>query len=255
VAAAGARRVRSIELPTYLPDGWDLADELPEGVDPQELLSSAVEIGGGLRRHIRSAKAISALDLPPKEYLIEPWLPKAGLAMIWAARGVGKTWFALELALCLAEGDDFLAYSVRRPEIVLYIDGEMPLVDTKDRLNQLRATQPDNLHFLSSELLYVNDTPLNINDEADQRRILVAVEEMSREEIRPSLIVLDNLSSLASGLDENDNSALDRILKFLLQLRHAGITFLLVHHANKTGDQRGASRREDLLDTSIPPDR
>ncbi|WP_445501264.1 AAA family ATPase [Microvirga sp. G4-2] len=77
------------------------------------------------------------------------------------------------------------------------------------------------------------------------------VEDMTIEGIRPSLIILDNLSSLAAGLDENDNSALDRFLRFLCQLRHGGLTVLLVHHANKTGDQRGASRREDLLDTSI----
>ena len=251
VTAAGAARVRCVELPTCLPEGWDLADELPEGVDPQQIILSATEVGGGLRRHIRSARSISELNLPPKEFLIDHWLPKAGLAMVWAARGVGKTWFSLELALCVAEGADFLSYHVQRAETVLFIDGEMPLIDAKERFNQLRATLPEKLHFLSSELLFANDTPLNINDEADQQRILDAIEELSREGNRPSLIVLDNLSSLTSGLDENDNSALDRVLKFLLRLRHAGISVLLVHHANKTGDQRGASRREDLLDTSI----
>jgi hypothetical protein len=30
-----------------------------------------------------------------------------------------------------------------------------------------------------------------------------------------------------------------------------GYAVLLVHHTGKSGDQRGASRREDLLDTSI----
>lgn len=34
-------------------------------------------------------------------------------------------------------------------------------------------------------------------------------------------------------------------------LRHQGLTVILVHHAGKNGTQRGASRREDLLDTSI----
>lgn len=40
-------------------------------------------------------------------------------------------------------------------------------------------------------------------------------------------------------------------LKWLLSLRHTGYAIVLIHHAGKSGDQRGASRREDLLDTSI----
>ncbi|WP_201830994.1 AAA family ATPase [Microvirga zambiensis] len=249
--AAGAQSVRCVQLPPHLPEGWDLADEIPDGLDVQQLLREAADVGGRLRRHIQSAREVSVLNLPPKSYLVDNWLPRGGLAMVWAARGLGKTWFCLELAVCVAEGDDFLAYGIPSPETVLYVDGEMPLVDIKERLNQLRSELPENLHILSSERLFANDTPLNINDEADQQRIIDAVEDMTREGIRPSLIILDNLSSLAAGLDENDNSALDRILKFLRQLRHGGVTVLLVHHANKTGDQRGASRREDLLDTSI----
>jgi KaiC/GvpD/RAD55 family RecA-like ATPase len=251
VIAAGARSVRCVQLPPELPESWDLADDVPAGVDVQQLLREAIDVGGRLRRHIQSAQEVSALPLQPKSFLVENWLPQGGLAMVWAARGVGKTWFCLELAVCVAEGEDFLAYGVPCAETVLYVDGEMPLVDIKERLNQLRLEQPKNLHILSSERLFAHDSPLNINDEVDQQRILDAVDDMTIEGIRPSLIILDNLSSLAAGLDENDNSALDKILRFLRQLRHGGITVLLVHHANKTGDQRGASRREDLLDTSI----
>jgi hypothetical protein len=37
----------------------------------------------------------------------------------------------------------------------------------------------------------------------------------------------------------------------LLRLRRRGISVLIVHHAGKGGEQRGTSRREDVLDTSI----
>jgi putative DNA primase/helicase len=36
-----------------------------------------------------------------------------------------------------------------------------------------------------------------------------------------------------------------------LRLRRRGISVLIIHHANKIGEQRGTSRREDVLDTSI----
>src|SRR5712691_8301276 len=38
---------------------------------------------------------------------------------------------------------------------------------------------------------------------------------------------------------------------WLLRLRRRGISVLIVHHAGKGGEQRGTSRREDVLDTSI----
>ncbi len=33
--------------------------------------------------------------------------------------------------------------------------------------------------------------------------------------------------------------------------RRRGVSVLIVHHAGKGGEQRGTSRREDVLDTSI----
>jgi putative DNA primase/helicase len=38
---------------------------------------------------------------------------------------------------------------------------------------------------------------------------------------------------------------------WLLGLRRRGISVLFVHHAGKGGQQRGTSRREDVLDTSM----
>jgi hypothetical protein len=37
-------------------------------------------------------------EIPPRKIILSPWLPSQGLAMIYAARGVGKTHVALEVA-------------------------------------------------------------------------------------------------------------------------------------------------------------
>ncbi len=65
------------------------------------------------------------------------------------------------------------------------------------------------------------------------------------------LLVLDNLASLASGLDENSKKDWDPINAWLLELRFAGISTVMLHHVGKEGDQRGTSTREDNLDVSI----
>jgi putative DNA primase/helicase len=52
-------------------------------------------------------------------------------------------------------------------------------------------------------------------------------------------------------LRENDSDAWSPIQQWLLRLRRRGMSVLIVHHAGKGGEQRGTSRREDVLDTSI----
>jgi putative DNA primase/helicase len=65
------------------------------------------------------------------------------------------------------------------------------------------------------------------------------------------LLVLDNLSCLAAVIRDNDAESWGPIQEWLLTLRRRGISVLIVHHAGKGGQQRGTSRREDVLDTSI----
>jgi hypothetical protein len=72
------------------------------------------------------------------------------------------------------------------------------------------------------------------------------------------MFVIDNIASLAPGLDENKKQDWDPINQWLLELRFAGISTLMLHHESKEGKQRGTSAKEDNLDYSIrlktPPD-
>ena len=56
---------------------------------------------------IKPAKAYSIADflsikLPPRINLLSPWLPAQGLAMVYAPRGIGKTFFGLNVAYAVA---------------------------------------------------------------------------------------------------------------------------------------------------------
>ena len=100
-------------------------------------------------------------------------------------------------------------------------------------------------------MLALAEQQLNINSKEHRDRLEKTLESLAKRGHRRLVIILDNLSSLLNGIDENDNSALDDFLQWLLRLRHSAYTVVLVHHAGKSGQQRGASRREDILDTSI----
>jgi AAA domain/Primase C terminal 2 (PriCT-2) len=203
-----------------------------------------------LRDFILAASELFKMDLPPREFVVEPFLSLSGLNMVYAERGIGKTWFCLSLGLAIAKGGQFLGFQIPKARTVLYIDGEMSLVELQERLKALE-TDPDNFYLLPSESIYRYAQPLNINKELDQHRISQALADVTALGIKQEVIFIDNLSALSAGFDENDNSALDALLRWLVSLRHENLCVILVHHAGKSGKQRGASRREDLLDTSI----
>ena len=65
------------------------------------------------------------------------------------------------------------------------------------------------------------------------------------------LIIVDNLSTIARGLRENEADSFGPVQSWMLAQRAAGRSVLVVHHAGKGGGQRGTSRKEDTLDTVV----
>jgi len=240
-----------IEPPKGLPHKWDLADPIPEGVDIFAALNSAKASSNDLSRFLRTGQQLAKMTIPPREMVIDPFLSIPSINLIYATRGLGKTWFGLTMGTSIASGLSFLAYSVPCSRRVLYIDGEMPLADIQARIKATGGDKLDTFEVLSSELLFNEYHPLNINDERDRRTILRTLDFLKSKNRAPDVIFFDNLSSLRMGADENDNSELDPIIQFFIALRHKGYATCLIHHTGKNGKQRGASRLEDMMDTSI----
>lgn len=243
--------VKQVDLPNSLPKSWDVADAVPDGIDIKALLNDAQSKSVDLVDLLLSAKQLSKKKVKKREMIIGPFLPTQSINMMFAKRGIGKTWFGITMAKNIALGKSFLGYEVPKPRRVLFIDGEMPLSDLQYRFNAVGAQKIENLDILASEICYDEFHALNINKEEDRGHLSAMFKKMTALGKGPELIIFDNLSSLRSGVDENDNSALDPILIWAKELRHQGYSVLLVHHANKLGSQRGASRIEDMLDTTI----
>lgn len=189
-----------------------------------------------------------AMELPIRPALLAPVIPSPGLVMLYAPRGVGKTFVALSIAHAVATGGAVLRWHAPEPRNVLYIDGEMPAPALQARIRKIATGADDDtallhrLRFLAADLL--KDGLPNLAHEDAQRAVTEAAEDAD-------LIILDNLSSLASGLRENEADDWSTVQRWLLRLRRAGKSVLLIHHAGKGGQQRGTSRREDVLDTVI----
>jgi hypothetical protein len=188
-----------------------------------------------------------ALDIPERGMVLDPVIPEKGLALLYAARGTGKTHVALGIAHAVATGGPFLKWQAPKARRVLVVDGEMPAADLRDRLRAIvagagTAAAPGMLRVLAGDLR--EDGIGNLARPALQRLLERCLDGAE-------LVILDNLASLLGGHHENDVDAWGTMQRWLLRLRRRGVSVLVVHHAGKSGDQRGISNREDLLDTSI----
>ena len=99
--------------------------------------------------------------LPERKIFLAPWLQERTITLVSAARGIGKTWFGLSLAVALTHGVPIGEWEVINPTGVLYIDGEMATEDIQQRLKGLTQGKDENgsLCLVSSDFLARNDFP------------------------------------------------------------------------------------------------
>jgi hypothetical protein len=210
---------------------------------------------------LRQAKAINigellAMDIPPRQPLLEPIITKQSLVMIYAWRGIGKSWLALFIAYAVATASAFLRWNAPEPARVLYIDGELPAPVLQTRLTMIvksfgkEPPSADYFQILTPDMQPDGIMP-NLSDPIGQAAIDVHARNAD-------LIIVDNLSTMARSGKENEGESWLPVQQWALQHRAQGRAVLFVHHSGKGGQQRGSSRREDVLDTVIslkrPPD-
>lgn len=187
------------------------------------------------------------LELPKPAMILSPFLWSQGLVLLYAKRGVGKTHIALGIAYAVASGGSFLKWSACEPKKVLYIDGEMPAFSMQERLRKIttedqKKTAPGYLNFITPDLQ--EKAMPNLSTEEGR----AAIEEFIQES---DVIIIDNLSSLFRSGSENEAESWLPTQEWALELRRRGKCVLFVHHAGKSGQQRGTSKKEDLLDVVI----
>jgi len=189
-----------------------------------------------------------AVDFPPRPFLLAPWMRAKSLSMLSAWRGTGKTMLSLGIGYAVSAGGRFLHWHAPEPQGVLYVDGEMAAGDMQSRLRMIEAASdrkadPAKLRIVTPDLV---DGPMpDLSTEAGHALVNRALRPDTR------LIVIDNLSCLARTGVENDAESWTSVASWALDMRRQGRSVLFIHHAGKQGQQRGTSKREDLLDTSI----
>ncbi|MDB5788216.1 AAA family ATPase [Caballeronia mineralivorans] len=180
--------------------------------------------------------------------LVEDILTEGGVAEIYGAPTVGKTYFVIECICSVARGVPFLGKRTVQGACV-YVACESP-ASVKGRLLAYK------LHHRIKDLpVAVVPQTLDLHDpEADTGRLITATDEAAKVLGKVKLIVIDTLARSMGDGDENSTRDMSAFVHNVTHLsRVTAATVLIVHHSGKDAS-RGARGSVVLLggvDTEI----
>ena len=209
---------------------------------------------------VASLRDFLAIERPELRYYIPGLLPDQGKLLLTAAAKVGKTFWALNLALCLAGGYcQWLGIDFGEPANVLMLQPELSDGLMAARLNWVLKTAPHGLN-LEDAMQNLNIWQCDVSRPVLNNGALAHVEAVIAE-TKPEVVICDPLYALFPGLVENAAEEMTVALDLLTgwTARH-GCAVVLTHHHSKNGTSRGSSVLQgwpetDLSMSFVPDDR
>ena len=170
-----------------------------------------------------TAEQLQRAPYSPVPFLVDELIPE-GLHILAGAPKIGKSWLALWLCLCVAQGQPLWNFAVTQGE-VLYLSLEDSYRRIQSRLFDLTDDAPQTLHFA-----IMADT---LKHGLEQQ-----IEQFLTEHPTTKLVVIDTLQRVRgtgsdSNLYANDYQDIG-LLKKLADNQH--IAILLIHHLRKLHD-------------------
>lgn len=221
-------------------------DEIPtdEADVPDPWVAAATEQAEALAARFAFVAIADWIGRPPPDWLVEPLLPQADLAMVYGQSGSGKTFWALDLALHLASAAAWCGLPTK-PGAVAWIAAEAA---GSVRNRALAHAGARGSELIGVELHVTGETP-DLSDSAVVAALIVAAKAVA-----PVVIVVDTLAAASGGANENSGEDMNAVLAACRALHAAtGALILLIHHSGKDQSKgaRGWSGIKAAVDTEI----
>jgi len=184
--------------------------------------------------------------LPRRDYLIKGLLDKGGLSVTFGPSNSGKSFFSLDMAICIARGIQWRGKRTRQGAVVyVAAEGGLGLVE-RMKAYSLR-------HEISVEdiPLYIIAASVDLFGSEDADVILRHIEEMG---IEPVAICVDTLAASFGAGNENTTQDMNQYVGNVQRLRiGTGAHCLIVHHSGKDESRgsRGAYSLTAATDTEL----
>ncbi len=188
-----------------------------------------LQVGGGAVSDYPAPRIIRGDELDRvrasnSKWLVEGLIVAGGITEVQGQPWHGKTTFLLALMVAVARGTRFLDLECPEGGILLVTEQDAGTVD--DQLNDLseRDKGGPNFHVF----------PVEYHHQMSWSEKLAFVRETCREhDIK--LVVFDTVAQVAGLADDNNASAVRKMLGSLRSISSDGTAVVVVHHGNKAG--------------------
>lgn len=184
--------------------------------------------------------------LPAPSWLVDDVLPNNSLGVIYGRPSDGKTFAALDMALCVATGRSWHGHPTEQRQVV-YVAGEGASgVRTRVEAWEQYHRQQAGKFFVVKEAVQLLDT----------RDVTELIQAIQVESLEPGLLIIDTFARSFSG-DENSAQEVGAAVSALARIQKAfGCTVMVVHHSGKGGgvkraQERGSSALRGAMDVMI----
>ena len=219
--------------------------------DVSEAAAGGATVAGALKKPLRfEFQTLDAFaQQPPMSWIIKKVMPRAALGLIFGPSTAGKTFFALDLAMHIAQGKEWCGNRVKRTGVA-YICAEDP-AGFGLRVKAYRAYH--GLEQADIPMMVLGRIP-NLLEKQDTKDLVAGLRAI------PDLgvVFVDTFSKVTLGADENSSQDMGRALAHCEAIHRAtGAMVVLIAHPGKDAARgvRGWSGLVPLADMVLSVDR
>lgn len=191
--------------------------------------------------------AVGDMAYREPEFVIDGLIETDTLGMLFGDPGCGKSFVAVDLALCVATGAPFHDRPVKQGS-VFFIAGE----GHNGLARRFHAWSKDRCVPVAGVPMFTSERAAQFLDGASAAAVAQAVDQMADKFGQPSLIVVDTVARNFGPGDENSTSDMGGFIAAIddLKARYPGAAVLLVHHSGHADKlrARGAMALKGALD-------
>jgi hypothetical protein len=224
--------------------GKDAHDHLAAGHGLDELVPFTRPAAPGSLRVVSFAEFITTDEQTEAPLLgsdDKKLLPAGSNLVLYGEGGSGKTTLAIDMAVHLAAGTDWLGFAISKPVTVMLLENEGPRAEYRLKLRRKSDTW-DGAAF--ADHVVVHEEPWGRIDLRDQEHV-AALADVIRSRLIDVLVAgpIRRLG-LEGGGTPAETVAVMRLLDNVREAAARPIAIALVHHENKGGDISGAFEAE-----------
>jgi|GEM_PF-1552380 len=242
------RLVRSLR--TFIP--WDtLRTYRVNTTDPENFLKLLPDVSpeDPFRDAFPIFRAGESAGIAMVADFVESLLIEGAASVVYGQSNCGKSFWILDLAVCVATGANFRELEVDRGAVVyVVLEGTYGF---KNRIEALKRAE----RFPEDTPLYFIEVPVSLLQPKHADKLAASVKKVAAESGLPCrLVIIDTLARAMAGGDENSGKDMTAAVKQIDAIRAAtGAHVCVVHHCGKD-EARGARGHSSLraaVDTEI----